>query len=68
MEYGVLECGCVVTKSHNGMRIDYCPLHKAAMDMFKVLKKVQKEIQTSGATYVSTDIVIDKVIAKAGGK
>lgn len=53
------DCGCKIKNADSGNpRIVYCPTHKAAPKMKRVIKKLQKRIDTKG----SLDPVLYQII------
>ena len=61
------ECGCIVKHqrypAYNSYRIEYCPKHKAAPDMYEALREIVGNLVNPSDIEIGT-----KALAKAEGK
>ena len=63
MEYS---CGCKLKQlGHVITEIDYCPLHKAAPDLYEACKLVEKDAMPEKRISFNTLETVMKAIAKA---
>ena len=61
------DCGCQFEDSPTGQVFKWCPLHKAASDMYKALKQAEDwfEKHNSSPTGLFAQQAIHKALAKA---
>lgn len=67
------DCGCQIRQIQNdnftdSYVLEYCPKHKAALEMYEALELVLWDLEDEGEVTMPTVDIINKAKAKAEGK